>query len=157
MYSCTKKREKSQFEPEPGDHNHLEHNKRKRQSTERRPMGERCAVHGAERSNFEQKAPKQPPVSYHTSSIDLTDHSQPQASWNQISWQKLTNSCRHFSPLCPKDQKRNTTISATGTSPHEHAVAKSQYCKHTIYLQQQRNCSDTWNKIVLAYNKYNTG
>jgi len=125
---CTHAQEnkRNQFEPEQGDHNHVEHKKRKRQSTERCPMGKSCAVHGAERSSFEWKALKQPPVHHQTSSIDLTDHWQPQVSCYLIFWQKLPNSCRHCSPLCPKDHKRNVIISAFGTSPHGHAIAKSQ-------------------------------
>ena len=71
---CTKKREKILFEPELRDRNHLEHKKRKCQSTERRPMGKSYEVHGAEISSFERKAPNQPPVYDHMCSIDLTEY-----------------------------------------------------------------------------------
>jgi len=133
------------------NHNHLEQKQRKCRSTERRPTGQSYAVNGAERSCFEWKASNQPPVYHHTRSIDFTKHWKPQVSCHRISWQKSTDSRRHCLPLCPKDDKRNVTVIASGTSPHEHTLAESHYCKHTIYREQQRNCLDTGNKIATSY------
>jgi len=116
------------------NHNHLEQKQMKCRSTKRRPTGKSYTVNAAERSSFEWKASNQPPVYHHTSSIDLTAHRKPQVSCHRISWQKLIDSRWHCLPLCPKDNKRNVTVIAAGTSPHENALAKSQYCKHTIHL-----------------------
>jgi len=55
------------------------------------------------------------------------------------------------SQLCRHKHKQNVAVIVSGTNPHEHAIAISQFCKHVIHPSAAQCTENAQIKTALSY------
>jgi len=55
------------------------------------------------------------------------------------------------SQLCRHKHKQNVTVIVSGTNPHEHAIAISQFCKHVIHPSAAQCTENAQIKTAFSY------